>query len=73
MAIVKRPPESVTGSLRLDQPASELLEDYARFVDGNADYVALWKTLGRDPDYKKWKASRGADGSGKRPPQPAGK
>ena len=78
MAIIKRPPESMTRSLKLEQPVSELLDDYAKFVDCSADYVAnfaLRKTLARDPDYKKWRASQGADGSGKRPgpSQPAGK
>ena len=76
MAIIKRPPESVTRSLRLDQPVSELLDDYARFVDCSADYVAnfaLRKTLARDPDYKKWKAGQGANGTGKWPSQQAGK
>ena len=76
MAIIKRPPESVTRSLRLEQPVSELLDDYARFVDCSADYVAnfaLRKTLARDPDYKKWRASQGADTSGKRQSQPAEK
>lgn len=76
MAIIKRPPESVTRSLRLDQPVSELLDDYAKFVDCSADYVAnfaLRKTLARDPEYKKWKAGQGADGSAKRSGQAAGK
>ena len=75
MAIIKRPPESVTRSLKLDQPVSELLDDYARFVDCSADYVAnfaLRKTLARDPDYKKWKAGQGSE-SAKRPGQPVGK
>ena len=77
MAIIKRPPESVDRSLKLEQPVSELLDDYARFVDCSADYVAnfaLRKTLARDPDYKKWKASQSGDavrrlGAG----EPAGK
>jgi hypothetical protein len=42
-----------------------LLDDYCRFVDCTADYVTnftLRKTLARDPDFKKWKATRnGAD------------
>jgi len=67
MAIIKKPPESVSRSLKLDQPVSDLLDDYARFVDCSPDYVAnfaLRKTLARDPDYKKWKASRnGANGT----------
>jgi hypothetical protein len=61
MAIVKRPPESVSRSLSLEKPVSELLDDYCKFVDCTADYVAnfaLRKTLSRDPEYKKWRASR---------------
>jgi hypothetical protein len=61
MAIVKRPPASVNRSLSLEKPVSELLDDYCRFVDCTADYVAnfaLKKTLSRDPEYKKWKAAR---------------
>ena len=71
MAIIKKPPESVSRSLKLDQPVSDLLDDYARFVDCTPDYVAnfaLRKTLARDPDYKKWKASQNGAASGKRGP-----
>jgi hypothetical protein len=60
MAIVKRPPESVNRSLSLETPASELLDDYCKFVDCRPDYVsnfAVRKTLARDPEYRKWKAS----------------
>jgi hypothetical protein len=66
MAIIKKPPESVSRSLKLEQPVSDLLDDYARFVDCTPDYVAnfaLRKTLARDPDYKKWKAAQNG-GSG---------
>jgi bacterioferritin (cytochrome b1) len=69
MAIVKKPPESVSRSLQLEQPVSALLDDYARFVDCTADYVAnfaLRKTLARDPDYKKWKAGQNGASAGKR-------
>jgi hypothetical protein len=61
MAIVKRPPESVSRSLSLEKPVSELLDDYCKFVDCTADYVAnfaLKKMLSRDPEYKKCKASK---------------
>lgn len=61
MAIVKRPPESVARSLYLEKPVSELLDDYCKFVDCSADYVtnfALKKMLSRDPEYKKWKATK---------------
>jgi hypothetical protein len=65
MAIVKRPPESVSRSLSLERPVSELLDDYCKFVDCTADYVAnfaLRKTLARDPENKKWKASKNGSG-----------
>ncbi len=61
MALVKKPPETVSRTVKLDQPVSELLDDYCRFVDCTADYVTnftLRKTLARDPDFKKWKAAR---------------
>jgi hypothetical protein len=67
MAIVKRPPESVNRSLSLEKPVSELLDDYCKFVDCTADYVAnfaLKKTLSRDPEYKKWRASRNGSAAG---------
>lgn len=63
MAIVKKPPESVSRPLELERPVSELLDDYARFIGCTPDYVAnfaLRKTLARDPDYRKWKATPGA-------------
>jgi hypothetical protein len=76
MAIVKRPPESVSRSLSLEKPVSELLDDYCKFVECTADYVAnfaLRKTLSRDTEYKKWKASKNGagvvagEGAAKRP------
>ena len=60
MAIVKKPPESVTRSLSLEKPVSKLLDDYSRFVDCTPDYVAnfaLKRMLSRDAEYKKWKAA----------------
>ena len=66
MAIVKRPPESVNRSLSLEKPVSELLDDHCEFVDCTPDYVAdfaLRKALARDPEYKKWKASKNGAGS----------
>jgi hypothetical protein len=67
MAIIKKPPQSVNRSLQLEQPVSDLLDDYARFVDCTPDYVAnfaLRKTLTRDPEYKKWKLTRNGAGTG---------
>jgi hypothetical protein len=64
MAFIKKPPENVSRMLQLEKPVSELLDEYCRFVDCLPDYVAnfaLRKTLARDPEYRKWKASQ--DGS----------
>lgn len=69
MAIVKKPPESVSRPLQLERPVSELLDDYAKFVDCTPDYVAnfaLRKSLARDPDYRKWKAGQESTNGGKR-------
>jgi hypothetical protein len=66
MALVKRPPETVNRTIKLDQPVSELLDDYCRFVDCTADYVtnfALRRTLARDPDFRKWKAAHNETGN----------
>ena len=63
MALIKKPPETVERSIRLEQPVSQLLDDYCRFVDCTPDYVtnfALRKMLGRDPEYKKWKMAQSA-------------
>ena len=60
MATIKKPPETVERTLRLEQPVSHLLDDYSRFVDCTPDYVAnfaLREVLARDSDYKRWKAS----------------
>jgi hypothetical protein len=74
MALVKKPPESVSRTLKLEQPVSELLDDYCRFVDCSPDYVTnftLRRTLARDPEYKKWKATRYEAASAARGPQKA--
>jgi hypothetical protein len=78
MAIVKKPPERVSRPLQLERPVSELLDDYAKFVDCTPDYVAnfaLRKSLARDPDYRKWKASQNGATTSKREalPQRSGK
>lgn len=61
MALIKRPPETIERRIRLDEPVSQLLDDYSRFVNCTPDYVtnfALRKMLARDPEYKKWKSSQ---------------
>jgi hypothetical protein len=63
MALIKKPPETVERHLRLEEPVSQLLDDYCRFVDCTPDYVtnfALRKLLARDPEYKKWRVSQPA-------------
>jgi hypothetical protein len=63
MALIKKPPETIERQFRLEEPISQLLDDYCRFVDCTPDYVtnfALRRTLARDPEYKQWKASQAA-------------
>ena len=58
MPIIKKAPEITTREIRLEEPVNELLEDYARFIESNADHVinaVLKKVLWRDPDYRKWR------------------
>jgi hypothetical protein len=58
MPIVKKAPEITTREIRLEEPINELLEDYARFIESNADHVinaVLKKVLWRDHDYRKWR------------------
>jgi len=63
MPLIKKPPETVERHIRLEEPVSQLLDDYCRFVDCTPDYVtnfALRKMLSRDPEYKKWKTAHPA-------------
>jgi len=63
MAYIKKPPELVSRSFKLEQPVSDLLEDYSRFVECTPDHVAnyvLKKLLWRDPEYRKWRAEQKA-------------
>jgi hypothetical protein len=61
MPIVKKAPDITTRQIRLEVPVSELLDDYARFIDSNSDHVVntvLKKVLWRDQDYRKWRESQ---------------
>ncbi len=61
MSIVKKAPGTMTREIKLEEPVNELLEDYARFIDSNADHVinaVLKKVLWRDQDYRKWREVR---------------
>jgi hypothetical protein len=60
MSIVKKAPAIVTREVRIEEPVSALLDDYAQFIESNADHVVnavLKKTLWRDQDYRKWRES----------------
>jgi hypothetical protein len=79
MPIIKKAPEITTREIRLEEPVNELLEDYARFIESNADHVinaVLKKVLWRDHDYRKWRETHRADltSSAKaQPPEARGK
>jgi hypothetical protein len=61
MPIVKKAPGIMAREVKLEEPVNELLEDYARFIESNADHVVnavLKKVLWRDQDYRKWRQAR---------------
>ncbi len=61
MPIVKKAPGTMTREVKLEEPVNELLEDYARFIESNADHIinaVLKKVLWRDQDYRKWREAR---------------
>lgn len=63
MPIVKKAPGIMTREVKLEVPVNELLEDYARFIESNADHVinaVLKKVLWRDQDYRKWRGEHRA-------------
>jgi hypothetical protein len=73
MPIVKKAPGIMTREVRLEEPVNELLEDYARFIESNADHVinaVLKKVLWRDQDYRRWREARRTTQSGHDKPQP---
>jgi hypothetical protein len=74
MSIVKKAPGIMTRDVKLEEPVNELLEDYARFIESNADHVinaVLKKVLWRDQDYRKWREARRTAESGSDRGQPA--
>ena len=73
MPIVKKAPGIMTREVKLEEPVNELLEDYARFIESNADHVVnavLKKVLWRDQDYRKWRETRRTAQSGTGKAQP---
>jgi len=68
MAYIKKPPQVVSRSIKLEQPVSELLDDYSRFVECTPDHVTnyvLKKLLWRDPEYRKWRTEERSTTQGK--------
>jgi len=61
MSIIKKAPAILTREIRLEEPVSLLLDDYAQFIESSADHVinsAIKKTLWRDQDYRKWREQK---------------
>ena len=61
MPIVKKAPAILTREVRIEEPVSVLLDDYAQFIESSPDHVVnslLKKTLWRDQDYRKWREER---------------
>jgi hypothetical protein len=73
MPIVRKAPGLMSREIKLEEPVNELLEDYARFIDSNADHVVnavLKKVLWRDQDYRKWREARRSPQAGSDKGQP---
>ncbi len=63
MPLIKKAPAILTREVRIEEPVSELLDDYAKFIESSPDHVVnsiLKKTLWRDQDYRKWRDQRRA-------------
>jgi len=61
MSIVKKAPAILTREIKMEEPVSTLLDDYAQFIESSPDHVinaVLKKTLWRDQDYRKWREQR---------------
>lgn len=61
MPIVKKAPDILTREVRMEEPVSALLDDYAQFIESSPDHVVnsvLKTTLWSDQDYRKWRNQR---------------
>ncbi len=61
MPIIKKAPALLIREVRMEEPVSTLLDDYAQFIESSPDHVVnsvLKKTLWRDQDYRKWRELR---------------
>jgi hypothetical protein len=69
MAFIKKEHSPVRREFRLEAPVSELVDDYAKFIESSADHIvnSALKKLWRDQDYRKWREERR-----KTPAEPAG-
>jgi hypothetical protein len=73
MPIIKKAPAILTREVRMEEPVSALLDDYAQFIESSADHVVnsvLKKTLWRDQDYRKWRELRKTRSDGPSRTQP---
>ncbi len=73
MSNIKKAPAILTREVRMEEPVSVLLDDYAQFIESSPDHVVnsvLKKTLWRDQDYRKWREGRKAPTDGAARPQP---
>jgi hypothetical protein len=61
MPLIKKQPAILTREFRIEAPVSELVDDYARFIESSTDHVVnavLRKELWRDQEYRKWREAR---------------
>jgi hypothetical protein len=61
MSLIKKQPAIITREIHIEAPISELLDDYAQFIESSTDHVlnaVLKKELWRDQDYRKWREAR---------------
>ncbi len=73
MPIIKKAPAILTREVRMEEPVSALLDDYAQFIESSADHVVnsvLRKTLWRDQEYRKWREGRKVRAEGTSRPHP---
>jgi len=77
MSIINKAPAILVREFHLEEPVSQLIDDYAQFIESSADHVvntAIKKTLWRDQDYRKWREQkRSADAAARRGLEPAAK
>ena len=69
MAYIKKPPQFIIRSIELEESVSDLLNEYARFVECTPDHVAnaaLKKILLRDRGYRRWRERKAAGGEANR-------